>query len=429
MTIYVLVGTLFAGILLFAGIGCSHFSGPQGWSGGVIVDDALVIGSMDGLLLSLNKNTGLETEEWKPLVFPRFSGGKGGILAGNPDSENEKKRAIYGSPVVHEGIIYVASYDGVITAVNLENGEILDRLIIAEQLVGGVTFHDKKLFVGSSDGSMHALEVLRDGKMTRLWEWPGKSSNYEATRPGIWSSPATHNGTVFFGSLDHKVYGLDSSTGEEIWAFTTNAAVAASPVVYGGTVFVGSFDKIFYALNAEDGEEIWRFTGASNWYWGSAAVTEKYVLAPSLDGKLYALDRITGRPVWEFDTGSPIVGSPAIAKDNVVVASRDGDVYLLELDTGFALDKCPIDEKIETPMTIDGDAVYFGARDHTIRSLRIDRATLDEDLWPSPYFTDNAKHNLRKKHEREQEEKKWNGVKDEDYKAPNLSGGEYESKC
>ena len=47
-------------LLLMASMGCSRISNPQGWSGGVIVDDALIMGSMDGQVLSINPDNGTQ---------------------------------------------------------------------------------------------------------------------------------------------------------------------------------------------------------------------------------------------------------------------------------------------------------------------------------------------------------------------------------
>ena len=65
---------------------------------------------------------------------------------------------------------------------------------------------------------------------------------------------------VYVGSFDHKIYALNSSTGDEIWTFNTAGEVYSSPAVFNGVVYVGSFDHLIYALNASTGIQLWNFT-------------------------------------------------------------------------------------------------------------------------------------------------------------------------
>ena len=56
-------------------------------------------------------------------------------------------------------------------------------------------------------------------------------------------------GTVFVGSGDTNLYAVDAATGEQEWAFETDAQVYSSPTVAEGTVFVGSLGGNLYAVD------------------------------------------------------------------------------------------------------------------------------------------------------------------------------------
>ena len=51
------------------------------------------------------------------------------------------------------------------------------------------------------------------------------------------------------------------------------------------------------------------------------------VFLGSKRGPVLALDKATGEPVWEFDTGSAIMASPAVASERLVIGSLDGILY------------------------------------------------------------------------------------------------------
>ncbi|MCH8989639.1 MAG: PQQ-binding-like beta-propeller repeat protein, partial [Chloroflexi bacterium] len=54
--------------------------------------------------------------------------------------------------------------------------------------------------------------------------------------------------TIFVGSFDGRVYGLDAKTGLERWRFQTKNDVFSSPVIGDGVVYFGSDDGHVYAL-------------------------------------------------------------------------------------------------------------------------------------------------------------------------------------
>ena len=46
-----------------------------------------------------------------------------------------------------------------------------------------------------------------------------------------------------------------------------------------------------------------------------------------LEGRrVYGLDLVSGKKVWEYEAASPVTSSPALAKGKVVVATADGRV-------------------------------------------------------------------------------------------------------
>jgi outer membrane protein assembly factor BamB len=53
------------------------------------------------------------------------------------------------------------------------------------------------------------------------------------------------------------------------------------------------------------------------------------VYVGSSDGRLYVLDLLTGKKLFDFDAGSGITTSPAIAAGRIVIGSQDGIIYAL----------------------------------------------------------------------------------------------------
>ena len=344
-------------LVLLALVGCAQIGNPEGWSGGAVEGDTLYIGTAGGELVALDRNSGERL--W---IFE---------LRGEED-----ERAIYGTPAVVDGTVYVGGYDGFLYALSLD-GELK-----WQELVGGLFGDDiwpivaspvvvgDLVLVGSSDGSLYAFDVVEESV-----EW-----SFD-TEGEVWSTPAVSDGVAYFGSLDHSVYAVRVEDGIKQWQFKTKGAIVAAPVVAGGRVYVGSIDGSFYAIDAKTGDVVWRFDDASNWFWGRALVVEDTVYTPSLDGNLYALDRDTGSARWVMETEGPIVGSPVVVFDMIAVPSADGKVRLAGLSNGSPRGVCNVDEQIRSSLVAEGDFIYFGARDKSVRALSVSAGGDADEEW------------------------------------------------
>ena len=70
------------------------------------------------------------------------------------------------------------------------------------------------------------------------------------TGAAVVSSPAVAEGKVYIGSIDMKIYALNSSTGALVWSFRTGSSVRSSPAVAEGRLIVGSDDGSVYAFSS-----------------------------------------------------------------------------------------------------------------------------------------------------------------------------------
>ncbi len=136
----------------------------------------------------------------------------------------------------------------------------------------------------------------------------------------------------------------------------TNRALESTPIVVDGTMFLTSTWSRVYAINAVTGEEIWSFDPEVPREWGrraccdvvnrGVAVYRGKVYVGSLDGRLFALDAITGSKIWEVDTiidrdrFYTITGAPRVARGKVFIGNGGaefgvrGYVTAYDADTG-----------------------------------------------------------------------------------------------
>jgi len=148
----------------------------------------------------------------------------------------------------------------------------------------------------------------------------------------VFSSPAlAEDGTVYFGSEDHRLYALGPK-GKKKWTFTTGGRVTSSPAIgRDGTVYVGSGDKKLYAVSA-DGKKEWAFKTGDRIISSPAIASDGTIYIGSDDHKLYAIDP-DGTRRWAFTTEGPVFRAPTIGSDGTIyVGSNEGPGYLYAIN-------------------------------------------------------------------------------------------------
>ena len=342
---------------------CSRIATPEGWSGGVVTGDMLIIGTPDGTLLAINKLDG--STIWRQEL----------------QASEDVDQAIYGAVALTEDSLYVGGYNGSLYVFDLNGNSVRwGNQPLGGPIVGGPVVAGNLVVVGTSvdesdsDGG-GAVYAINGGTGDTVWRFP--------TAGSVWSSPTIANGVVYFGTLDKTVFALNLADGTELWRQSIGGAVVASPLVESGRVYFGAFDSTFYALNAQTGDVDWKFTGSERWYWSKALASGGTIFAPSLDGNMYALNADTGTKFWAFESEGAIVGTPAIVSGLLAIPVADGGnskVHLVELN-GSLKDSCRIGDDVLTPLVADGDLIYFGATDKSIRALSISSNGNPDEEW------------------------------------------------
>ena len=346
----------------------SFEAGAPLWAGATFADGVVYAGDDAGRLYALDARSGAM----------RWSFQAGGPIRTRPT-------------VVDKGVFFQAD-DGLLYRLDAKDGKKVWELRVVQEPIerlppgdpnsrydsfsSEVTVADKKLFVGTHDGHVLALDP---GSGSKLWEFLARDS--------VLGAPVVSSGRVYFGSFDGYIHALDAKTGSPIWKYDTNGAVVSTPAVAGdllvvgnrsydlvalkastgevawkryiwfswvessatvrdGVVYIGSSDAAAaFAFDASTGKRLWK-TDVYGWAWGQPAVTGKrvYIATSGLGGYqndvhrggVMALERSTGRPVWRYAVEPPaavvcgFAGSPAVGASFVYVAGIDGRILAFQ---------------------------------------------------------------------------------------------------
>jgi len=222
------------------------------------------------------------------------------------------------------------------------------------------------MFRHDTEHSGSADSVTTAPQGTVKWVFP--------TGGPVHSSPAVVNGTVYFGSRDHKLYALDADTGEKHWEFQAGSWVDSSPAIADGVVYFGSNDGNMYAVDADTGEMIWVFETPYP-ISSSPAIAGDMIYFGADDYNIYALNIHNGRPVWKFYAGSHVTTSPAVYNGIVYIGTNGTFLYTLHALDGRRILRFKSHYPGFCSPAIKDDIIYFTnvngylyAVDHDARS-------------------------------------------------------------
>ncbi|TKJ40641.1 hypothetical protein CEE37_06670 [candidate division LCP-89 bacterium B3_LCP] len=316
--------------------------------------------------------------------------------------------AVYTSPVVADGEVYLSTTNAQLYAFDQETGVQLWQVPLGSWLDVPPTFHQNKLFFGSNDHKVYCLDA-QSGNV--LWQ----------AQTGSWvkSSPLVFDGKVFVGSSDHHFYAFDINTGTELFRIPLNGDVITAPSTDGTDVFFAGDDemihaittngnslwsvsmggavycapvcaenKIIYgtiangeglsynrivALDAANGSQVWMQQLAQyDFLYGTPAVGYGSVYIPDCQGTVHAYDINDGNLIWERSLGDwALQSSPALSNGVLYLGSNDGYIYALDAFTGVVLDQAETDYFIHSSPAVSDGRLYIGSADGTLSAFSL----------------------------------------------------------
>lgn len=197
----------------------------RGSSTPVIVGDAAIIGISGGKLVKLEVETGLPV--WEATVSPPHG-----------RSELERIADIDADPVVVDDVVFVATYNGDLAAVDLASGSVLWRRTLSAH--EGLAADGGMLYVTDSDDVLWAASPA-DGAGT----WKQEGLRYRRV-----TAPAVIGELLAVGDVDGYVHWLDRRDGRIVARLEVgDGPISTRPLAEGGRVYVLGDDGTLAALS------------------------------------------------------------------------------------------------------------------------------------------------------------------------------------
>ena len=325
--------------------------------------------------------------------------------------EFETGSAVWSSPTVVNGTVYVASSDSIVYALDADTGNEQWRFQTEQDIEASPTVVDGTVFIGSTDWMVYALDADSGEEQWRF-----------ETDDDVLSSPTVGTDAVYVGSNDNTLYALDRASGEERWRYETERTVSSSPTVVDigvgtsdETVFVGS--KGLHAVDAESGEQVWQaaignvdssptvtdLSASGGW---SAESDSATVFVGSDNTRVHAIKAESGDVQWEFTTDGNITSSPTVAEGTIFAGSTAGGFHAIDAESGEERWSVDIGKRIDSSPTVvtagEGEStVFVGSGDRfgdegIVFAFGVESGderwqfTADNQVWASPTVSDGT---------------------------------------
>jgi outer membrane protein assembly factor BamB len=268
----------------------------------------------------------------------------------------------WSGPTVYDDVIYVASRDGGVVAVNLSNRDVVwfyemvttsggglgcgptsaPMAIYATPIVDGDI-----VYVGTYGGQVLALSSLaRNQNLTfpqqRNGEWKWNCPIDSAKSNAIVADLIVSEDAIYVSSSNGRVYSLDKEFGDLNWESEIldeeHRKLWTSPLIQGNRLYASTYDGHIYTLSLETGElSDWSFELEAG-FCSSPVIYGDTLFLGSFDRYLYAVGIGSNVSTWRFPPEKPagnwFWASPIVNEGIVYAGCLDGKLYAIEAETG-----------------------------------------------------------------------------------------------
>ena len=202
-------------------------------------------------------------------------------------------------------------------------------------------------YQGSYSGSMQALD-LKTGQ--QVWSFNAGVSGEQTpyTSWPMFNGPTVGGHIVYCGYSEHTpntplytgahLYALDAATGKQVWrskAHQVREEIGIS--ADGSRIYAKCMNDTVFAFSSTAPEQkiVWAAPCMYGYNIDASMIREKdgTVFLGTKNGRIYALDAVTGEIRWAHRTGTSIISTPTpLDARHVVVTTFDGIVALLSAE-------------------------------------------------------------------------------------------------
>ena len=237
------------------------------------------------------------------------------------------------------------------------------------------------------------------------------------TGRGIFSTPVVANdGTIYVGSADHTLYGLDR-TGTKVWTYRTRGIIDTAPALLapesgiGESLVFGSGDQVLRRVRTDPSvpakdRTVWELdalpvaTGSPqlvSWWEGSPNVgNDGTIYQGNTGSQSYAINP-DGTIKWAVPAGDAVWTVPALdAQDTTYWGSVDARAFALDRDGQQVWQRTTLGYVTSSPALSTSGTLYLGSFDGRLYALNSADGSVQwtvetgDHIYSSPALVENS---------------------------------------
>lgn len=204
---------------------------------------------------------------------------------------------------------------------------------------------------------------------------PPSTVGAESASDGLVEKSPADRWTLFRGNRSST--GVSSATLPEkfevAWEYELpKGGFESSPIIANDVVYLCDWDGRVVALNLISGEEIWQIK-VDDSFTASPAYDDGRLYVGGVYGMVFCFDAKTGAELWKFETGAEINSGANFYEDVVLIGSQDHFLYALDSKMGTEKWKFEIADQIRCTPTIVGSRTFLAGCDGKLHVVDVQK--------------------------------------------------------
>ena len=326
----------------------------------VVADDQVFAAARDGDVMAFDKQSG--DRKWAI------------DLSDQPENADKRSARLSGGLTAFYGKLFLGSENGYVYAIDQTDGALLWSKQVPGEVLAAPVADAGRIVVVTSSGKLVALDAEKGDIL-----WSTGDDQPKLTLRGQ-STPVLAAGGVVYGRADGRigVVLLDSGMLANVSRVASPRGateldrmvdVDAQPVIIGDELYAVAYNGQLMARKLISGEELWKRKYSS---YQNMGVGPMELVLTDAKSHVYAVDRSNGSEKWaNTQLSYRNLTAPVTFGDYVVVGDGEGYLYWLDDASGriVAMQELDSDGLYVAPVA-DGDILYVQTRSGDLVALK-----------------------------------------------------------
>ncbi len=326
----------------------------------VVADDQVFAAARDGDVMAFDKQSG--DRKWTI------------DLSDQPENADKRSARLSGGLTAFYGKLFLGSENGYVYAIDQTDGSLLWSKQVPGEVLAAPVADGGRIVVVTSSGKLVALDAEKGDIL-----WSTGDDQPKLTLRGQ-STPVLAAGGVVYGRADGRigVVLLDSGMLANVSRVASPRGateldrmvdVDAQPVIIGDELYAVAYNGQLMARKLISGEELWKRKYSS---YQNMGVGPMELVLTDAKSHVYAVDRSNGSEKWaNTQLSYRNLTAPVTFGDYVVVGDGEGYLYWLDDASGriVAMQELDSDGLYVAPVA-DGDILYVQTRSGDLVALK-----------------------------------------------------------